>query len=148
LDTWNIILVNEELVEEKIKEFIESDEFEEERAKLHRNIKEENENQHKSVIAGREEEIIEYWNKGYSCEKIDEGKWLMKKEKLRDLARLLWISRAVRLKLEEPLQLRSRSEPHALFPRGEQLIELIMALASFSCRAGRPWSRKRGRVTT
>ncbi|KXB01480.1 hypothetical protein AKJ45_01730 [candidate division MSBL1 archaeon SCGC-AAA261F19] len=27
-----------------------------------------------------EEEIIEYSNMGYDCERIDEGKWLMRKE--------------------------------------------------------------------
>lgn len=70
----------EELVEEKIKEFVESDEFEEDRKELHQNIEEENGNQYDSVIVQSEEEIIEYSNKGYNCQKIDDGRWLMRKE--------------------------------------------------------------------
>ncbi|KXA93788.1 hypothetical protein AKJ66_01055 [candidate division MSBL1 archaeon SCGC-AAA259E22] len=70
----------EELVEEKIKEFVESDEFEEDRKELHQNIEEENGSRYDSVIFESEEEIIEHSNKGYDCEKIDEGKWLMRKE--------------------------------------------------------------------
>lgn len=70
----------EELVEEKLREFIESDDFKEARRKLYRNTMSENGNQYESVIVESEKEIIEYSNRGWECEKIDGGKWLMRKE--------------------------------------------------------------------
>lgn len=71
----------EELVEEKLREFIRSDDFKKARKELYRKIKSENGNRYESVIVKNEKEIIKYSNKGYSCEKIDDGKWLMRKEK-------------------------------------------------------------------
>jgi len=70
----------EELIERKIREFIESDEFKEDREKLYENIEEENGSHYDSVIVQSEEEIIKYSNKGYDCQKIDEKKWLMRRE--------------------------------------------------------------------
>ncbi|KXA90827.1 hypothetical protein AKJ57_03515 [candidate division MSBL1 archaeon SCGC-AAA259A05] len=67
-------------MEKKLREFIKSDDFKEAREELFRKIKDENENQYESVVVESEEEIIEYSNKGYSCEKIDDGRWLMRRE--------------------------------------------------------------------
>lgn len=70
----------EELVEDKLREFVKSDDFKETRSKLYRNTKTENGTQYESKIVEREEKIIKYSNKGYSCERIDDGKWLMRRE--------------------------------------------------------------------
>lgn len=40
----------------------------------------ENRNEYDSVIVESEEDIIKFSNRGYDCQKIDEGKWLMEKD--------------------------------------------------------------------
>ncbi|KXB01928.1 hypothetical protein AKJ45_00915 [candidate division MSBL1 archaeon SCGC-AAA261F19] len=70
----------EVLVEDKLKELMQSEEFRESCREALDEIRSDNNPRYESEIVKSEEGIIKYSNKGYNCEKIDDGKWLMKKE--------------------------------------------------------------------
>jgi len=71
----------EELVEDKLKRFAQSDEFKEVCKSVFRELQENNnDNRYKSKIVESEERIIELSSKGYECQPIGENKWLMRKE--------------------------------------------------------------------
>ncbi|KXB04736.1 hypothetical protein AKJ48_01590 [candidate division MSBL1 archaeon SCGC-AAA261O19] len=71
----------EELVENKLTEFIHSEEFKEACLEILREVPYLNSNDsYKSIIVKSEEKIIKLSNKGYDCQPLENGKWLMRKE--------------------------------------------------------------------
>lgn len=63
-----------------MKEFAQSDEFKEACQKALNEIENGNNPKYKSEIVETEKEIIKLSNRGYDCQKIDDGRWLMRKE--------------------------------------------------------------------
>lgn len=71
----------EDLIDNKLEKFAQSDEFKEVCKTAFQELLENNNgNNYKSKIVESEEEIIELSNKGYQCQPIGENKWLMRKE--------------------------------------------------------------------
>ncbi|KXB02928.1 hypothetical protein AKJ45_03060, partial [candidate division MSBL1 archaeon SCGC-AAA261F19] len=70
----------EELVESKLKSLLKSEEFREACQKALNEIKNGNDSEYESKIVKSEEKIIKYSNRGYNCQKIDGGIWLMKRK--------------------------------------------------------------------
>jgi len=67
----------EELIENKLEELLKSEKF---RKACQKTLNEVNDNsKYESVIVETEEEIIEHSDKGFECQPLGNGKWLMKK---------------------------------------------------------------------
>lgn len=67
----------EELIENKLKSLLKSGEFREACREALNEIENGN-SKHESKIVKSEDEIVRHSNRGYDCQKIDEGKWLMR----------------------------------------------------------------------
>ncbi|KXA89179.1 hypothetical protein AKJ41_04850 [candidate division MSBL1 archaeon SCGC-AAA259O05] len=67
-------------MEDKLEELLKSEKFRETCQETLNEIENGNDPEYESEIVEGEEEIIRLSNKGYDSQKIDEGRWLMRKE--------------------------------------------------------------------
>ncbi|MEA3457193.1 MAG: hypothetical protein U9R21_00770, partial [Candidatus Thermoplasmatota archaeon] len=69
-------------IEEKLKEFLVSEEFGEACQRNLKNVLLKDERQYESRIVDSEEEVIRLTNRGYDCQMMGVNKWLMKRKVL------------------------------------------------------------------